>query len=65
MASHAADEDVEVVEMEEKVEVAGNSTRAGKGIPSGIPEYPFLPPPPPLPPGAYLKVRSNSELHHM
>nr|XP_009799892.1 PREDICTED: zinc finger CCCH domain-containing protein 13 isoform X1 [Nicotiana sylvestris] len=60
MAAHAADEDVEVVEMEEKVEVAGNATRAGKGTPSGIPEYPFLPPPPPLPPGAYLKYKGDT-----
>ncbi|KAF3628084.1 putative traB domain-containing protein-like [Capsicum annuum] len=49
MAAHAADEDVEVVDMEDKLEVAG------KGTPSGIPEYPFLPPPPPLPPGACLQ----------
>lgn len=59
MAAHAADEDVEVVDMEDKLEVAG------KGTPSGIPEYPFLPPPPPLPPGACLQVSSITEPVHI
>ncbi|XP_060209568.1 zinc finger CCCH domain-containing protein 13 isoform X2 [Lycium barbarum] len=59
MAAHAADEDVEVVETE--VEVTGNTTRrAGKGTPSGIREYPFLPPPPPLPPGGYLQHKCDN-----
>ncbi|XP_055800636.1 zinc finger CCCH domain-containing protein 13 isoform X2 [Solanum dulcamara] len=58
MAAHAKDEDVEVGEMEEKLEVAGNATRrAGKGVPSGIAEFPFLPPPPPLPRGACLQYK--------
>ncbi|MCD7469181.1 hypothetical protein HAX54_008031 [Datura stramonium] len=62
MAAHAADEDVEVVETEEKLEVAGNTTRrAGKGTPSGVQEYPFLPPPPPLPPGACLQYKRGDD----
>ncbi|KAK4374078.1 hypothetical protein RND71_004755 [Anisodus tanguticus] len=61
MAAHAADEDVEVVGTEEKLEGTGNATRrAGKGTPSGIPEYPFLPPPPPLPPGPYLQSKHDN-----
>lgn len=60
MAAHAKDEDVEVGEIEEKLEVAGNATRrAGKGVPSGIAEYPFLPPPPPLPRGASLQFKRD------
>uniref|UniRef100_M1C975 Zinc finger CCCH domain-containing protein 13 n=1 Tax=Solanum tuberosum TaxID=4113 RepID=M1C975_SOLTU len=66
MAAHAKDEDVEVGETEEKLEVAGNATRrAGKGVPSGIAEYPFLPPPPPLPRGASLQVSSITEPVHI
>lgn len=58
MAAHAADEDVEIIETEVKLEVAGNATRrAEKGTPSGVPEYPFLPPPPPLPRGASLQYK--------
>ncbi|KAH0709896.1 hypothetical protein KY290_012298 [Solanum tuberosum] len=60
MAAHAKDEDVEVGETEEKFEVAGNATRrAGKGVPSGVAEYPFLPPPPPLPRGASLQYKRD------
>ncbi|XP_010313667.1 zinc finger CCCH domain-containing protein 13 isoform X2 [Solanum lycopersicum] len=60
MAAHAKDEDAEVGETEEKLEVAGNATRrAGKGVPSGITEYPFLPPPPPLPRGSSLQFKRD------
>ncbi|CAN4094172.1 unnamed protein product [Withania somnifera] len=60
MAAHAADEDIEIVEPEEKLEVAGNATRrAEKGTPPGIQEYPFLPPPPPLPRGATFQHKHD------
>ncbi|MCD7453794.1 hypothetical protein HAX54_022130 [Datura stramonium] len=66
MAAHAADKYVEFIETEENLEVAGNATRrAGKGTPSSIPEYPFLPQPPLLPPGGCWEVSSITKAAHI
>lgn len=50
LAAHATDEDVEIVEMEEKREMFGNSAAvSGKEAVSNVTKFPFLPPPPPPP----------------
>lgn len=65
MAAHAVDEDVEVVETEEKAHVvAAASAGAGPEVASKIPRLPFLPPPPPpplIPQNVYIQVNFNSK----
>ncbi|KAL8478329.1 hypothetical protein ACS0TY_030296 [Phlomoides rotata] len=58
IAAHASDEDVEVVETDERFQVAAAaSTGADKtGVPIRTRCLPFLPPPPPIPQNAYAQV---------
>lgn len=58
MAAHVVDEVIEVIEMDEKFEVVGNSSaRVEKEVEYEVRGLPFpLPPPPPLPQNAYLQV---------
>ncbi|KAL2474189.1 Zinc finger CCCH domain-containing protein 13 [Forsythia ovata] len=63
MAAHAVDEDVEVVEMEEKAHVvAAASAGAEPEVAFKIPRLPFLPPPPPLiPKNVYIQYKGDDE----
>ncbi|XP_022895094.1 zinc finger CCCH domain-containing protein 13 isoform X2 [Olea europaea var. sylvestris] len=67
MAAHAVDEDVEVVETEEKAHVvAAASAGAGPEVAPKIPRLPFLPPPPPPPPplipqNVYIQYKGDDE----
>lgn len=58
IAAHAIDEDVEVVEMDDKFQgAAAASTGADETeVTLKIPRLPFLPPPPPIPQNAYIQV---------
>lgn len=64
MVAHSVDEVVEVVEMDEKFEVVGNSSaRVEKGVANEVRRLPFpLPPPPPVSQHAYSQVSSNNDL---
>ncbi|XP_031131121.1 zinc finger CCCH domain-containing protein 13 [Ipomoea triloba] len=64
LAAHATDEDVEIVDMEEKREMFGNSAAvSGKEAVSNVTKFPFLPPPPPPPisKDAYPQLKGEDE----
>lgn len=61
VVAHSVDEVVEVVEMDEKFEVVGNSSaRAEKGVANEVRRLPFpLPPPPPVSQHAYSQYQGD------
>ncbi|KAG8387000.1 hypothetical protein BUALT_Bualt03G0207000 [Buddleja alternifolia] len=63
IAAHVMDEDVEVVEMNDRFQVVGNgSTRTETGVTSKVPCLPFPPPPPPpVSQNAYFQYKGEDE----
>ncbi|KAK6157267.1 hypothetical protein DH2020_011515 [Rehmannia glutinosa] len=63
IAAHAIDEDVEVVEVDDKLQGAGAaSTGAVTDVTLKSLRLPFLPPPPPpIPPNVYLQYKGDDE----